>query len=162
MEEFKVFLSSFSQPKNFKNISIAGDFNFSSIIWEYGVGSVERNPAYGREINNTFLDTINEFGLEQQVRERTRGSHILDIVLSSQPHTIKYVTVTPGMSDHEAVIYLKCLLNSVGIIHNRGKSINSIKLTKRQSLWKPINLWNHFFKKILMIGLSMKICIFSE
>ena len=105
MEEFKLFLSSFSQAKNFKNIVIASDFNFPSIIWEDGVGSVERNPAYGREINNKFLDTINEFGLEQQVRECTRGSHILDIVLSSQPHTIKYVTVTPGMSDHEAVIF---------------------------------------------------------
>ena len=31
--------------------------------------------------------------------------HILDIVLSSQPHTIKYVTVIPGMSDREAVIF---------------------------------------------------------
>ena len=41
MEEFKVFLSSFSQAKNFKNIIIAGDFNFPSIIWEDGVGRIE-------------------------------------------------------------------------------------------------------------------------
>ena len=31
MEEFKVFLLSFSQAKNFKNIIIAGDFNFPTV-----------------------------------------------------------------------------------------------------------------------------------
>ena len=84
MDELKVFLSSFSQAKKFKNnVIIAGDFNFPSIIWEDGVGSIGGNPMYGREINNAFLDIINEFGLEQQVNECTRGNHILDIVLSS-------------------------------------------------------------------------------
>ena len=93
---------------------------------------IEGNPIYGKEVNNTFLDIINEFDLEQQISECTRGNHILDIVLSSQPHTINHVTVTPGMSDHEAIVF-----NVLTKIHRHKlqprKSTNFTKLTKRPS-----------------------------
>ena len=37
------------------------------------------------------------------MKEPTRNTHILDLVLSSQPQLISDVSVIPGMSDHEAV-----------------------------------------------------------
>lgn len=106
MEEFKSAFLSLGLAVNLNsNVIIAGDFNFPSIVWEDGIGYTEANPTYGTEINSIFLDIINEFGLEQQVSEHTRGNHTLDIVLSSQPHTINSVTTIPGMSDHEAVLF---------------------------------------------------------
>ena len=106
VEDLKSTLLSLGLATNCNNnIIIAGDFNFPSIVWDDGIGYVEPNPTYGREINSLFLDIINEFGLEQQVNEYTRGNHILDIVLSSQPHTISNVSTVPGMSDHEAVSF---------------------------------------------------------
>ena len=90
VEDLKSILTSLGLTTNCNNnIIIAGDFNIPSIVWNDGVGSIEPNPTYGREINSLFLDImiINEFGLEQQVSGYTRGNYILDIVWSSQPHT---------------------------------------------------------------------------
>ena len=58
---------------------LAGDFNLPDICWEDGLGSIKTSPAYGNEINNLFIDTLNDFALEQQVKERTRSAHILDL-----------------------------------------------------------------------------------
>jgi len=49
-------------------------------------GQTDLNPKYGSEVNSMFLDTVNEFGLEQQVYKCTRGNHILNLVLASQPN----------------------------------------------------------------------------
>ena len=43
--------------------------------------------------------------LEQQVKEPTRSTHILVLVLSSQPQLIFDVSVITGMSDHGAVSF---------------------------------------------------------
>ena len=84
---------------------LAGDFNLPDICWEGGLGRIKTSPAYGNEINNLFIDILNDFALEQQVKEPTRSAHILDLVLSSQPQLISDVSrsVILGMSDHEAV-----------------------------------------------------------
>ena len=84
---------------------LAGDFNLPDICWEDGLGCIQTSPAYSYEINNLFLDILNDFALEQQVKEPTRNTHIyiLDLVLSSQPQLISDVSVIPGMSDHEAI-----------------------------------------------------------
>ena len=87
------------------NIIIAGDFNFPSIVWEDGIGCAESCPTYGKGLNDFFLDVVTEFCLEQQVFENTRGNHTLDLVFSSEPHTITELITVPGMSDHEAVIF---------------------------------------------------------
>ena len=57
------------------------------------------------EINTLFLVVVNEYGLEQCVHESTRHDHLLDLVFASQPSLIESITTTPGMSDHEAVIF---------------------------------------------------------
>jgi len=66
-----------------------------------GIGSTKLNPTYGREVNSMFLDTLNEFGLEQQVYECTRGNHTLD----PQPNVINDIFMISGMSDHDAISF---------------------------------------------------------
>ena len=41
----------------------------TSIIWKDGIGQIKANPLYGREVSSTFVDIVNELGLEQQVSE---------------------------------------------------------------------------------------------
>jgi len=52
-----------------------------------------------------FLDTVNEFRLEQQVGESTRENHILDLVFVPQPSAIDKIYTIPGMSDHHAISF---------------------------------------------------------
>ena len=58
-----------------------GDFNFPSVVWSDGQGLLNPNPTYGCELNNVFLETINDGGLEQYVTKPTRQNDILDLVL---------------------------------------------------------------------------------
>ena len=46
------------------NTILAGDFNFPSIEWSDGIGHIKHNPMYGVEVNNLFVDIINDFSLE--------------------------------------------------------------------------------------------------
>ena len=47
------------------NIIVMGDFNLPGINWLDGSGQVTSNPSYGVELNNVFLDQINDIGLNQ-------------------------------------------------------------------------------------------------
>jgi len=51
-------------------------------------------PRILRELNNLFLDIVNDIGLKQFVTSPTRQENILD--LGSD---------LPGMSDHEAIVF---------------------------------------------------------
>ena len=84
-----------------------------SIIWKGGIGQTEPNPTYGREVNSMFLDAVNDFGLEQQVYEYTRGNHILGLVFASQPNIINNIVTIPGMSDHDAISFEVHILTSL-------------------------------------------------
>ena len=53
----------------------------------------------------TFLEFLNDFGMEQLVGEPTRNNNLLDLILSTEPSIITNVTTVPGISDHEAVIF---------------------------------------------------------
>ena len=82
---------------------LAGDLNLPDYI--------KTSAAYGYEDNNNlFLDILNDFALEEQVKEPTRNACILYLVLSSQPQLIYDVLVIPSMSDHEAVKFQLNLL----------------------------------------------------
>jgi len=56
-----------------------GNFNFPIIQWSDGHGLLSTNPTYGSELNNLFLTTINNIGLEQFVNTPTRLNNILDL-----------------------------------------------------------------------------------
>ena len=53
------------------NIILGGDFNFPDISWDDGIGYINTNPAYSREVNVLFCDLLNDFGMEQLVDEPT-------------------------------------------------------------------------------------------
>ena len=78
-------------------------------------GVIDSCPAYGYGINQVFLDTINEYGLEQLITQPTRGSNTLDLIFCSQPDTISGIKIIPGISDHEAVFFHLDSINNYSI-----------------------------------------------
>ena len=50
-----------------------------------GCGQVNFSPTYGLLVNNTLLDMVNDFHLEQLVRESTRDNHMLDLIFCTDP-----------------------------------------------------------------------------
>jgi len=111
------FLSDMSQNESpqMPQILLAGDFNLPNITWLDGIGQISPSPTYGTEVNQSLLETINEFGLGQLVTDPTRGENILDLIFSTHPESVSNIEVIPGISDHEAVY---CELN----LDNRPES----------------------------------------
>ena len=97
-------------------VLVAGDFNFPDIAWMDGCGVAKPNPTYGCELNNLFLD-ISDNNLEQFVYKPTRNKNILNLVFSSYPALVSDISVIPGISDHDAVLFG---LNTEGIISNNS------------------------------------------
>ena len=90
---------------NYPVIILGGDFNLPHISWDNGCGQVNPSPAYGLQVNNTLLDIVNDFHLEQLVHENTRDNHTLDQIFCTNPARVTFVSVIPGISDHEAVFF---------------------------------------------------------
>ena len=84
------------------NILLTGDFNLPDIRWPDSM--VLPSPQYGSEINNLLFSITQDNNLIQCVADPTRGSNILDLVLSTNDSVIKSCEVVPGISDHEAVL----------------------------------------------------------
>ena len=87
------------------HLVVTGDFNLPDITWSETGGRLISNPTYGSVLNNTFLNILDDFSLEQLILSPTRGNHILDLILTSQPGLFTDVTIVPGLSDHEAVTF---------------------------------------------------------
>ena len=73
------------------------------------------NLQYGHEINQLYLDTVNEFGLKQLITQPTRVNNILDLVFCIQPNIISNFQVIPGISDHEAILFYLGLATSLSV-----------------------------------------------
>ena len=56
------------------------------------------------DINNKLLQIIDDYNLDQCVKEPTREKNILDLVLTTNTNMIKKTTIESGMSDHQAVL----------------------------------------------------------
>ena len=52
-----------NQANELPNIILTGDFNFPSISWCDGSGQLSLYPTYGSELNNLFLDVVNDVGI---------------------------------------------------------------------------------------------------
>jgi len=98
-------------PDNSLCILIGGDFNFPGISWQDGYAHINPSPTYGIGINQHFVDTINDHGLEQFISISTRGNNVLDLLFCSYPYFISNVETTPGISDHDAILYSLNLSN---------------------------------------------------
>uniref|UniRef100_A0A452I138 B30.2/SPRY domain-containing protein n=1 Tax=Gopherus agassizii TaxID=38772 RepID=A0A452I138_9SAUR len=71
-----------------KNPIIVGDFNYPHIDWEHFTS--------GRNAEIKFLDTLNDYFMEQLVREPTRGEATLDLILSGAQELVQ--ESPPGLS----------------------------------------------------------------
>ena len=68
---------------SFPLILLTGGFNFPDIVWFDGHSHIKPSPAYGYEINDSFLDLADDNNLEQVVHEPTRNKNILFLVYLS-------------------------------------------------------------------------------
>ena len=81
-------------------IWIGGDANLPDISWS--LNTVSGNN-YKKEINVTFLQAVENSGLDQVVDFQTRDDNLLDIFLTNRPSLIQSCKSLPGISDHEIV-----------------------------------------------------------
>ena len=82
---------------------LTGDFNLPDILWTDIGGEVKNSPSYGNPVSTAFLELLDDFNLNQLVTEPTRGNHVLDLLITSQPSIISDISIIPGMFDHEAI-----------------------------------------------------------
>lgn len=86
-------------------ILILGDFNFPDISWN----NSHLSPGSGSSESACFLNTCAQFNLTQLVMCPTRITHssasTLDLVLTSHPDLVQSLSVLPGLSDHEAIVF---------------------------------------------------------
>ena len=84
--ELKNSLSSLLNGKSVPpHLVVTGDFNLLDTTWTETGGRLISNPTYGSVLNNTFLNILDDFSLEQLVLSPTRGNHILDLILPIHP-----------------------------------------------------------------------------
>lgn len=62
------------------------------------------NPQHGTAINQALMDMVNHHSLSQCVKDPTRNSNILDVVLTTNPDLVKRTIVREGISDHDLVV----------------------------------------------------------
>ena len=60
-----------------------------------------------RSVYESFVNTIHDFGIEQVVKETTRGKNILDLFLINQPSLVHSTQLIPplGTGDHDIVYH---------------------------------------------------------
>lgn len=81
----------------FAYFMLCGDFNFPDINWT--------NFESDNRQSKDFLEMTLTFNLTQMVNTPTRGANILDLVLVSNPDTVKSVSSVEGLSDHNLVLF---------------------------------------------------------
>jgi len=76
------------------DIVIMGDFNYPDICWETHSGK--------SQVSNKFLSSLADSFICQKVEEKTRGTAILDLILTNREEMVEEVRVTGtlGGSDH--------------------------------------------------------------
>ena len=86
------------------NKRIAGDYNCGGIDW-HNLDLRKEIPA--QPCDRDLLDLTDKYGLTQHVKSPTRPSsgRTLDLVFSSNPNTVQAHHVTPGISDHDAILF---------------------------------------------------------
>ena len=82
---------------------ICGDFNMPDIIWNQ-----HSDPTATSSTSKKFLDLCRTHGFFQHVKLHTRGSNILDLVLSNNKAMVNNLIVGPplGTGDHFTVRFL--------------------------------------------------------
>ena len=79
---------------------ITGDFNQPDVNWSTLSTNGNSNPA---AVNNAFISTFTDCGLQQMVDFPTRRDAILDLFFTNRLSLINKIRPFPGVSDHEAL-----------------------------------------------------------
>ena len=102
LDELDASLLKLGNSVHKNNIIVSGDFNAPDISWDTEYSS--QSPASGR-----LLEIIDDHDLSQHVKEPTRRDrntqNILDLILSNNSNIIENVSVVPGISDHDIVLF---------------------------------------------------------
>ena len=125
----------FYKSKKPKKIFIIGDFNLSSVDWQ------SNSPSDQNNVDSTekqFLDTFNEFGLDQCVREPTHiKGKTLDILLTNHSELINNFRVlecnSVCKSDHFPITF------EVKIKVKRKKPVKRKGYNFKRANWEALN-----------------------
>ena len=98
MEEMCNTISTLFSTNKSAIIWLGGDLNLPDINWKSV--SIE-GSRYNTSINETFLETIKECGLEQKIMFPTRMNNTLDLYLTNRPSLVNRCESLPGLSDHD-------------------------------------------------------------
>jgi len=146
---------------------IAGDVNLPDIDWS---DNSIKGHQYPLNVNQIFLDFLQDNALGQLVDSPTRLSNILDLFITDRPSLVQSCDTIDGISDHEAVLVSSTILapcchpvrRSVYLWSRADfdqirQEIQSLceEFTAVNSSSTPVNvLWNDF-SSICNIGLNM-------
>ena len=79
----------------------------SQVTWTYAFISWENQtlkPNHKYANLNSFMDMLDEHHMCQTIKEPTRGENTLDLFLTNNESLVNNCQVTPGISDHSAVL----------------------------------------------------------
>ncbi|CAG2242487.1 unnamed protein product [Mytilus edulis] len=127
----------------FKNSTfwLGGDFNLPDIKWP------EQNISgsmYTKELNEAFIDMLNNLGIEQMVDFPTRKDNILDLFCTNQPALITKIKSIPGISDHDIV-----LVDAICKPQRSKQSQHKIYLWKKVDIKKIKDITSHFISELI-------------
>ena len=95
----------YNMVSSYPNVPIycVGDFNLPDISRNTNSVSGHQYPL---EINNMTLELLFDCGLTQMVElpTRSRGSNILDLILTNRPTLIHKSIPVPEISDHDIIL----------------------------------------------------------
>ena len=80
---------------------IGGDINLPDIDWSDGSIIGHCNSL---DLNNTFLDFLDDNALSQMVDLPTQNLNTLDVFVTDRPGLLESCNVVDGISDHEVVL----------------------------------------------------------
>ena len=136
---------------------IGGDINLPDIKWCDGSIADHSNSL---DLNNLFLDFLDNNALSQMVDSPTRGSSILDVFITDRPGLLESCHVVDGISDHEVVLVTSSITadlppptrrtiylwsrTDLNLIRETAQSLCQ-RFTTTHSTSTPIDiLWNDF------------------
>ncbi|XP_072023124.1 uncharacterized protein [Amphiura filiformis] len=122
-------------------IFLAGDFNLPDIEWENN--SFKTGGQYP-SLSKKLLEITAEFGLEQVVREPTRGNNTLDLFFTTNPTLVEKSIVVPGISDHDSIplIIVNCRPK---INKQKARKIFLYHKADLQALKSDLKNWSDLF-----------------
>ncbi|CAC5414252.1 unnamed protein product [Mytilus coruscus] len=120
---------------------ISGDLNLLNIDW---TSMTIEGKMYPKEMNEIFLDLLNNLGMDQLVNFPTRKDNILDIFCTKQPNLITKIKSIPGISDHNIV-----LVDAICMPKRATQCPHKIFLWKKVDLEKIKNIIKSFIYDLL-------------